>query len=102
MSLYDVGESVSFGEAIHLVNELRREWGTHLHAEANDWEFPVRYGEVMQLVQAAAYLSAHRDPKDKKRPVELPKPWHSGNKPRVTAEERAALEQQLERRSAFR
>lgn len=91
---------MSFGEAIHLVNELQQEIGSHLSADLLNWDFVAGYGELMTAIQLEAYLNANRDEKKQREPFSVMKPMNQ--KPRVTAEERAALEQQLERRSAFR
>jgi hypothetical protein len=91
---------VSFGEAIHLVNELKHEFGSHLSADLNGWDFVATYGELMNAIHLEAFLNANRDEKKQRTPFVVPKPMDT-KAPRVTAEERAALEQQLERRSAF-
>jgi hypothetical protein len=81
------------------VNELAREWGTHLHAVEAEWEFPASYGDVMALTLAQGFVTVHRDPK---KPVtELTAPWGDG-KPRFTPEEIEAAERQLAARSAIR
>ena len=92
------GRSIPYGEAIDCVNELRSEFGTHLHAADAGWDFPASYGEVIALVQAQAFIAVHRDPK--KPPVDLPTPW-PGAEPRFSPEEVEAAEKELRRRSAI-
>lgn len=77
---------------------LRREWGTHLHADDAGWEFPATYGELMSMVIAQGYLTVHRDPKFPAKP--LPTPFKSSTT--FTPEEIAIAERQLEARSAIR
>jgi hypothetical protein len=83
-----------------LIAELRREFGSHLNASENGWDFAAGYGEVMSAVHASAFLNSNRDPK--KKPVVLPTPWSErAAEPVVSVEERVQLREQLKRRSAF-
>ncbi len=94
LSLSDIGGAVSYGEAILLVQELQREFGSHLAAELMGWEFAAGYGEVMAGLHASAYMSVHFE-----KP-QIFMPWT--DTPTVTPEERARLKEALKRRSAFR
>lgn len=98
----EVGRSISFREAIDLVDELRREFGSHLNAHLNGWDFAAGYGEVMAAVHANSFMNVNRDEKKQREPFELPLPWSSSQKQeQVTPEERAVLRASLLRRSAF-
>lgn len=100
MSLDEVGRSLPYGEAIGLVAELRREFGSHLNADLNDWDFALPYGELAAVVHAEAFVNVNRA--EGSKPVAWPRPWHEGDgRPEVTDEELAALTAQLEARSAF-
>lgn len=74
------------------------EYGTHTHAAVNGWDFPARFGEVMQVQLTERTLNYWRGEKDK--PIELPRPWPKYQP--VSDEEHAELSAQLERRSALR
>lgn len=90
-----------YGEAIHLVNELQRDWGSHLSADLGGWGWAASYGELLQAVHLEAYLNAHRDEKKQHAPFVVPKPSDQV-KPRVSAVERARAESYLEEHSVFR
>lgn len=100
MPLSEIGESVTYGEAILLIRALRRQSGSQMHM--------VAYGltETASLADLATILHAQKDlnrdlPRSRK-PVTLPFPWEQP-KPNadVTPARRAELEAQLARRSAF-
>lgn len=84
---------------MHLVDGLRREFGSHLRAELMGWGFAAGYGELMAGIHAQAYIAAHSRPGAE--PVQLPFPWTAVDAPQVTSEELARLKEQLEARSAF-
>jgi len=93
---------VSYPEAIDLVNELRREWGTHVHANLQGWAFVASYGEVIGALHASAFINANRDPKQTPDPIDLPMPFSSTDAAEeVTSEELADLRARLRARSAF-
>lgn len=103
ISLGDVGESVSFGEALDLVVELLKETGSHLVAELTGLNRPMSWADMSMVILAETYLNAHRDPKKQPKPVTLFDMWEKRDpNSDVTTERRAELEEQLERRSAFR
>ena len=103
MSLDEVGRSISYPEAIDLVAELERDFGSHLNASINDWAFAAGYGEVMGAITASSTINANRDPKKHPDPIRLPMPYRdeATKTADVTPEERAALRADLVRRSAF-
>lgn len=93
--------TLTFGEAIHLVNEIQHDLGSHLSAEILDWQFASGYGELLTAIHLEAFMNANRDEKKQREPFQVLKPWDD-SKPRVSDQERAELEAQLSRRSAFR
>lgn len=90
---------MSYREAIDLVAELKREFGSHLAGEK--WSFVAGYGEVMAATSASVLLNVNRDRKLFPKPIELPMPWDEDEAEPVTPERRVELKQQLRRRSAF-
>lgn len=102
VSLDEVGGSVTFGEALDLVVELLKETGSHLVAELAGMSRPLSWADLAVITLTEAYLNAHRDPKKQPKPVQLFDLWEKTDpNADVTAERRAELEAQLERRSAF-
>lgn len=100
VSLDDVGLTIPFGEAIDLVNELKREWGSHLNAAIAEWDFPATYGEIIGAMHLESALNQFRA--EGSKPATVLKPWRDKDAaPKVTAEEFAVLALQLEARSAF-
>jgi hypothetical protein len=84
------------------VLELKREFGSHLNADINGWDYAAGYGEVMSGIHASAFLNANRDTKLHPKPIVLPMPWPNETAVEdVTPEERAKLRASLLRRSAF-
>lgn len=100
VSLDDVGLTVPFGEAIDLVNELQREWGSHLSAAIAEWSFPATYGEIVGAMHLETVLNQFRKEGSKPSTVLMPWPDKSAA-PKVSPEEFAELSRQLEARSAF-
>lgn len=94
---------MTYGEALLLVTELLRETGSHLHADLTGMDFAASQSDLAVILHAEWFINVNRDPKVLKEPVKLSRPWLE-KKPNadVTASRRAELEQQLERRSAFR
>ena len=83
--------------------ELRRETGSHLFAEVNDYEWAASNAEIAQIVHAEWYANVHRDRDAVKEPLRFPRPWREKDpNADVTAEKRAELEQMLLARSAIR
>lgn len=103
ISLDDIGGPVTFGEALDLVVELLKETGSHVVAELSGLNRPLSWADMAIIVLAEGYLNAHRDTKKQQKPVTLFDMWQKRDpNADVTAERRRELEQQLERRSAFR
>lgn len=100
ISADDIGDTVSFGEAIDLIDELAVEMGTHLQASMDGWQWPASWSEINQAQLTEAYFNVHRDEKKRPQPFVVPMPWPG--KDQATPEERAAAIAQLERRSVFR
>ncbi len=61
------------------------------------WQWPATMAEIIATLHAQGFLNYHRGKND--QPIRLPFPFPDPDA--VTPEERAALEQQLQRRSAF-
>lgn len=102
IGLGEVGESVSFGEAIDLIVELMRETGSHIVADLTGLHRPMSWADIAMVTLAEAYLNAHRDVKKHPKPVQLFEVWVKQDpNADVTPERRRELEEQLERRSAF-
>lgn len=101
--LGEIGESVSFGEALDLVVELLKETGSHVVAELSGLTRSMSWADMAMVVLAEGYLNAHRDTKKQPKPVTLFELWEKRDtNADVTPERRRELEEQLERRSAFR
>lgn len=93
----EIGSSIRWVAGRDLVDELAKDWGSHLHADLSGWAFPASYGDLMSMITAQRLLSVYRDPK---KPVTaLPTPWDGEEQftPEVVAEYAA----KLEKRSAF-
>lgn len=102
MSWRDLGETFSYGEAIALVAELRREFASHFTASLNGWDWAVTWGEINTATHTEWFMNVNKDPKLSREPIILPRPWSSKDKPEaVPDEERARLTKQLRDRSAF-
>lgn len=101
--LSEVGGSVSYGETLDLIVELLKETGSHLVAELAGMTRPLSWADLSVITLTEAYLNAHRDPKKQPKPVQLFDLWEKQDpNADVTPERRRELEEQLERRSAFR
>lgn len=99
LSLDDVGDAFTYGEAIDLVEALIDSAGSRLHAAVRRWEFPMSRLERDMRVLAESYLERHRDSKKRAQPFDLGWPYPAQEL--VTAEELEDLTQQLIRRSAL-
>ena len=100
VSFDEVGASVRYGEAMDYVERLAHEFGTHTHAALSGWEWPATVADLMATSHVEAYYNVHRDPKKHPKPYSFARPWPDVEV--VDPELRAALDQQLEARSAFR
>lgn len=98
LSLDEVGQSITFGEAEAHIITLRNMPGTHTHASVSGWNWPASIADLVAIRHAEWYINVHR--KADVPPIELPRPWPSPDD--VTPEELEALEQKLQERSAFR
>lgn len=96
-------DEMSFGEALDQVVEILKETGSHLVAELAGMSRPLSWADLAVITLTEVYLNAHRDPKKQPTPVQLFELWEKRDpNSDVTPERRAELEEQLERRSAFR
>ncbi len=103
ISLDEVGDSVTYGEALDLVVELMKETGSHLVAELTGMTRPLSWADLSVITLTEAYLNSHRDPKKQPKPVQLFELWEKKDpNADVAPERRRELKAQLERRSAFR
>lgn len=94
---------MSYGEAAALIRELGKEWGSHYQASVQGWQFVMTYAEWAAALHLETYVEVHRDPEKVPQRFVFPKPWNDHDAASmVTDEERAALVEQLTRRSAFR
>lgn len=103
LPLSSIGGEVTYGEAILLISELKRETGSHLVMSLRGWDWSASNADIALITHAEWYMNVHRDTKASKEPIKLPRPW-SEKDPNadVTAQERAELEQKLLARSALR
>ena len=102
MSIYDIGGSVKYGEAIALVEEIAAHDGSHLSSELAGMTRPMSMRDVYAQTHLQAFLNVNRDTKQQPEPVQFPLPWPDRPaQPEVTQEERDRLRAVLERRSAF-
>lgn len=103
MPLSALGRGVTYGEGIHLVQELRRDTGSHTYASVRGYQWVASFAEIAQIAHAEWYMNVHRDRKEQPEPIRLPRPWPDiDENADVTAEERQELERELLSRSAIR
>lgn len=96
----EIGRSVSFREAVHLVAGLQQDQGSHLFASMAGWSYPMSRQELYLGGLLQTVSNALRD--EKAEPMRLEWPWPSEDKaPEVSDEERATLKAQLNAASAF-
>ena len=101
--LSEVGQSIPYGEAADLIVGLLKETGSHVVAELSGLRRPMSWADLAMITLAEAYLNGHRDEKKSPRPIQLFDLWEKSDpNADVTPERRRELEEQLERRSAFR
>lgn len=101
--LSEVGDSVTFGEAIHLVQGLLAEPRSHIVADLRGYTSVATDAEIAQITLAEWYVNVHRDTEKAREPFRFPRPWPDQDAtPIVSAEERAELERKLLERSALR
>jgi hypothetical protein len=100
LSLRDIGESITYGEALHLVFELRKESGSHTHMARWHLSETASLADLATIRHAEWYMNGHK--KENTPEIELPRPWQAPDpNADVTPERRAELKAQLQRRSAF-
>ena len=91
----DVGITISWIEAIHLVRMLLRNPSSWLQAQKNGWKHPVDFNWMIQAQQLDAFIGVNSKG-GKGKPI--PKPWPSqdssrvGKATRTQSEIRARLE----------
>lgn len=104
MSLAELGESVTFGEALDLVDQLQLETGSHLSASVNGHQWASTWGERHMFLLNSRHLNIHRDEKKHPQPIDLPAPWDevTAPEPEPTPEELEAARARLRSVSAFR
>ncbi len=103
LSLDRLGRDFSYGEARDLISELVRESGSHLVADMAGFDFAASQADVATILHAEWYANMPRPYLKKlKKRIEL---WRPMGKPKanadVSAEDRARLVAELERRSVF-
>ncbi|MBW4094583.1 MAG: hypothetical protein HIU81_03910 [Acidobacteria bacterium] len=100
MSVNDIGDSLSYREAVDLAEELLQEQGSHLFAAVNGWKYPMG---LQPMLTAALFLTVKNALRsDHEKPADFVWPWPGGTEaPQVTAEERDRLRAQLDANSAF-
>lgn len=102
LSVDNIGDSITFGEAVDLVAELRDQPGSRTHASSAGWSWPATIADIATILHAESFINVHRDRKVTREPIRLPRPW--SEKPaaaEVTAEERAQLRARLVASSPF-
>lgn len=100
LSLSDIGETITYGEAILLVFELRRESGSHTHMRMHGFTETMSLSQFTDMLLTQSFMNLLRG--KNAQPIKLPIPWDAPDpNADVTPEQRADLEAQLERRSAF-
>ncbi len=99
LSLDDIGTTYTYGEAFDLVDGLRATRGTHTHAAAARWKYPMTRAEISLQTIEISFANVHRDVKVHPQPFTADWPWPGEDD--VTPEEREALTEQLIRRSAL-
>lgn len=96
----DIGNGLSFGEAIALVTELQKDQGSRLHASIAGWKYPMSRSEF--YLAGMFSRAINRDLEEGSKPFELEWPWPEVKAiADVTDEERAELKASLRARSAF-
>ncbi|MGL3804722.1 hypothetical protein ACSYDW_01355 [Paeniglutamicibacter sp. R2-26] len=91
---------MSYGEAVHLVEQLQLDHGSHLTMSINNWTYPASRMDLYQMATFAKLVNIHKNEDDPIFTLEWP--WPSENAvPEVTAEERADARADLARNSAF-
>jgi hypothetical protein len=101
LGLDAVGESITFGEARDLIDELARRWESNYAAALANWKWTASFGEITNALLLQSYLTVHRDAKKQPKPVSIPMPW-DGAEQKISAQERDRLMESLRKRSAFK
>lgn len=96
----EIGQGVSFREAVHLIAGLQQDQGSHLFASLAGWSYPMSRQEMYAGVLLQTVSDALRGEKDE--PLRLDWPWPDEDQaPGVSDEERAVLRAQLNASSTF-
>lgn len=96
LSIYDIGESVSWSEAILLISVLMRDTDSWLQSAVSGWKFPVS----RQWIVTAHLWDLLANINSKKKPKPYPTPWPDADtkkiggttKPQQSSKVRALLE----------
>ncbi|MHA3682782.1 hypothetical protein ACXR2W_00775 [Leucobacter sp. HY1908] len=99
LSWDDVGESVSWADAVALVAGLLREFGSQLFSAMSGWAFTASYGELIGALHYRAFMkSAFEEGADA-----VPFPWSvDAGQEVVSAEERRIAEEYLAKHTVIR
>ena len=76
LSMFDIGSSITWLEAVLLVNVIARDNSSWLYARMNDWKYPV---SREWIVAAHTYDLLHAV-NSKKKPKPYPAPWPDPDK----------------------
>lgn len=98
VSVDDVGDGVSYGEAYDLVMGAMEDTSTPLYAAWQGWAFPASFPELVQIASAAGSKSAS----DGLMPWTLGQKAREREARRVTPEDEAKARAILRERSAMR
>lgn len=82
LSLYDIGETISWGEAYAYIEYLRFTQGTLLHMKESDWDYPLSLEASLQMDANEIAANANRGKGDKYQKL-YPRP--NDKKPQVAA-----------------
>ena len=74
LSLDDLGVTVTWREATHLLMELTRESGSHLVAALNGYKAAASFADLANILHAEAFVNFHRDRAEYPAPFRLPSP----------------------------
>lgn len=74
LSIADLGDTVTWGEATLLITELGKETGSHLFAALAGYRVAASQAELAAVLHAEAFVNAHRDREKHPEPFRLPSP----------------------------
>jgi hypothetical protein len=96
LSVFELGKSISWVEAVYLISALMAHPNSHLQAAVNNWKYPVSY-EWIVLSHIFDLLAMSNS---KKKPKPYPTPWPDPNVNRLKphkAQSRSDVLKQLRR-----